>query len=451
MSLTKASYSLITGAPVNVMDYGAKCDGTTDDTAAVQAAVTYCIANNKDLFIPGMCLLTASINIDRQVDNIAYDNYFTIFSNSGGGFYVSTAINLFSSLLTYTTTPVTQCIRFQNIEFQASANTLVAYVLDGNKFLRTQFNGCTFSRIRCLTTTEYTQSIYFFNCNVRRFAGVFFVCRNVCYDIKFMGNMVESGDQFALMGNATQGPTGCCFIGNLIEGMNNYGIQYGTAVGLSITGNYFEANGIDIDGRNLGGTSVGIAITGNFYSHSPTPNAYGVLWGPCSGSISMGNAGFSNINNLLTTSQVQINDASQTANTSNYYAAPNSGYSQASWTVVVRGGTGTAYTYTPISAKFTKNGKQITYAFQGTLTSTGTNPADLLYVASAEPYYNYEVGDLVGNVEVVGSSLSNAGISTLYANTVSTVISSSNVIPANTTGNSWTVRGVFTLYTASDY
>jgi hypothetical protein len=157
---------------VSVMDFGAVCDGTTDDTTAVQNAVNYCITNNKDLLVPGMCLLTASININRAVDNIAYDNYFTILTNSGGGFYVATSINLFSSSLTYTTTPITQCIRFQNIEFQASVNTLTAYVLDGNKFLRTQFNGCTFSRIRCLTTAQYVQSIYFFNCNMRRFAGV---------------------------------------------------------------------------------------------------------------------------------------------------------------------------------------------------------------------------------------------------------------------------------------
>lgn len=44
MGLTKVSYAMINGAPFNVLDYGAKGDGSTDDQPAIQAAIDAAVA-----------------------------------------------------------------------------------------------------------------------------------------------------------------------------------------------------------------------------------------------------------------------------------------------------------------------------------------------------------------------------------------------------------------------
>lgn len=68
MSLTKVTYSLIEGASVNVLDYGAVGDGVTDDTAAIQAAITSLGPNGGTVWLPvGTYKVTAAINIPFAV------------------------------------------------------------------------------------------------------------------------------------------------------------------------------------------------------------------------------------------------------------------------------------------------------------------------------------------------------------------------------------------------
>ena len=97
MSLTKATYSMIEGAPVNVLDYGAVGNGVADDTAAIQAAINAwrTINRNNGLFLdnPGdllfpagyTFLITSTLNCDPVFNTVdgRITGYGAILKGSG--------------------------------------------------------------------------------------------------------------------------------------------------------------------------------------------------------------------------------------------------------------------------------------------------------------------------------------------------------------------------------
>lgn len=101
MTLTKATYSMIESAPVNVLDYGADPTGVADSTAAIQAAIDYAIGglaagvNNPVLrpvkiVIPsGDYKITASLTANRRIWLSGEGMWATrlICTTSGASFY----------------------------------------------------------------------------------------------------------------------------------------------------------------------------------------------------------------------------------------------------------------------------------------------------------------------------------------------------------------------------
>lgn len=91
MSLTKVSYSMIQGAPLNVLDYGADNTGTTDSSSAIQAAINDA-AGNWIVAPPGTYRLNTGLVYDTSGDGIVAGlkivgagMYKTIFDNRSGG------------------------------------------------------------------------------------------------------------------------------------------------------------------------------------------------------------------------------------------------------------------------------------------------------------------------------------------------------------------------------
>jgi parallel beta-helix repeat protein len=68
MSLTKVSYSMITGAAANVLDYGADVTGVADSTSAINAAIDALGANGGTVYFPpGTYRFTSKITVDTPV------------------------------------------------------------------------------------------------------------------------------------------------------------------------------------------------------------------------------------------------------------------------------------------------------------------------------------------------------------------------------------------------
>lgn len=88
MTLTKVSYSMITGAPVNVLDFGADNTGTTDATTAIQNAVNSLTSQAVLVINPGTYkITTVTFDALSNIEIICYGAKFNLVGN-GAGFVV---------------------------------------------------------------------------------------------------------------------------------------------------------------------------------------------------------------------------------------------------------------------------------------------------------------------------------------------------------------------------
>lgn len=72
MSLTKVSYSMINGAPLNVLDFGADLTGATASSSAVQAAVNALPSSGGQIVFPTGTYLLKDINIVDK-ESVSFD------------------------------------------------------------------------------------------------------------------------------------------------------------------------------------------------------------------------------------------------------------------------------------------------------------------------------------------------------------------------------------------
>lgn len=96
MSLTKVTYSMIAGAPVSVLDFGAVGDGVANDTVAIQNAINS-VTQGTVYFPPGVYLVSANISLKSNV-NLQGENakltYTTSWASYGAFFNGSNVSNV---------------------------------------------------------------------------------------------------------------------------------------------------------------------------------------------------------------------------------------------------------------------------------------------------------------------------------------------------------------------
>jgi hypothetical protein len=145
---------------VSVTDFGAKCDGVTDDAAALQLAINYCstFTHWPALRIPGICYVNSSVNIDRIVDGQSSE-FRIIGEGPGAGFFTNGNVTIFDSTLPTTTDPQSQFVTFSNLRFASSSPSNASYILSP-KFLRVKFLNCFTFLIRAMNPalTNFTAS-----------------------------------------------------------------------------------------------------------------------------------------------------------------------------------------------------------------------------------------------------------------------------------------------------
>ena len=294
MALTKVSNSMISGAPVDVRDFGAACNGVTDDTAAVQAAIDFCLSktlplvNGQSLIpvlsITGMCLISSSLKIDRPENQTGF--FRIVGTGVVGGFLTTTAgITIFSTNYTGSNksnpnlSKLANQISFENITFSCP-DSIVSYAIDLTKYVRTQVLGCFFSSILINPNPGncYIQSCWMENCFVRGTRGKAIDTEDM-YDVRVTNCLFEVVSDTCIYAGGTV--YAGVFSNNLSQNCGNIFFNCAYTYGVECNGNYIEANVgnfVKVD------FAQGLTVANNFVqTRTSSPNntadpAYAEVW-----------------------------------------------------------------------------------------------------------------------------------------------------------------------------
>jgi hypothetical protein len=257
MALTKATYSMIEDAPLNVKDFGAVGDGVADDTAAIQAAVTACPTNGNVFFPPGTYLLTSSVSIPQRISLTGYNRMGSAIIGDFDGPLITGSGQLWRNTI--------QNLSFRNNNAGTSAACVSA------TFYQASFRGNTFEAqngygVKLLGTAYCVENEirenYFYQCKYGIHAdnGTFDNTDAFVVDNYFYGNGYQTNSIYWYL------PSGTTFRGNhFYGGADRYFMELVGGSNVSVSDSYFETD--DNPRVNLtSGNPGSYTFTGNKFS-----------------------------------------------------------------------------------------------------------------------------------------------------------------------------------------
>ncbi len=257
MSLTKVTYSMINGSPVNVVDLGADSTGTTDSAAAIQAAINVSNA----VYLPnGTYKVSTQLTIEKTTKFYSDGGAVLVIAHAGSGIvirfdaatqnYPNTTIENITFANDGSNTPacfVKFGVDVNNICFDASvvnckfvsvsATVGIQHAAGYNNIIREcSFRNFTGTPIQTLQSTldspNYTYNMQIYGTDITTVAGLGLSI--AAGNVNVYGGIIEGcslGGVDAYVSTTYTGVSALNFFGTYFEGNTSFHINYTANLG----------------------------------------------------------------------------------------------------------------------------------------------------------------------------------------------------------------------------
>lgn len=251
MALTKISYSMITGAVLNVRDYGAKGDNSTDDTSAIQAALD-AAPDKTAVYFPSGTYLTGNLTIPNKFLTIFGDGQWESIIKAKTGAVSNTNYLIASAAYVTNATTGNNPVLVRDMAFDGGTAVDNVFVLYG---FFSEFVGCRF-----ISPNNSGAALLFTSDGIGGAACSTTLVENRVFDCRIDGNAGASTFSFRMI-SAGQKLTDMFFSKNVVlRGL----AKFTSLAGANITDNHFYGGNTEFYRLSIG------TVISNNYFETPT-------------------------------------------------------------------------------------------------------------------------------------------------------------------------------------